>query len=111
MVTKVLKRVNRGTLKKAAREGRLMLRCRYHYTDDYAFDAATNFGKMDGFVPAWFGSHADKPEGVIRVDDWLFRSSSGRVMPNADNPSEGWFSVHSNLVYDYRILAKGGGGR
>lgn len=43
------KKANRGHLKRAAAKGQLFIRCRYRYTDDYAWDAADNFGKQDEF--------------------------------------------------------------
>lgn len=49
MNTIISKTVNRGYLRKMAQQGRLWVKCAYHYTDDYAFDSADNFGKMDSF--------------------------------------------------------------
>jgi hypothetical protein len=47
------KSVNRGYLKKMAAAGRLYVRCKYHYTDDYAYDAAVNYGSSDQFTQVY----------------------------------------------------------
>ena len=43
------KSVNRGWLRKQAAAGKLWLKCSMHLTDDYAWDNASNFCKMDEF--------------------------------------------------------------
>lgn len=53
MVTKTTKSINRGTLKRAAKAGKLWVRCKYHMTDDYAFDNANKFGEMEAFRKAY----------------------------------------------------------
>lgn len=45
--------VNRGWLRRQASAGRLWIKCRFHMTDDYAFDNANNCGKMDSFKKAY----------------------------------------------------------
>lgn len=50
----VTKKINRGTLKKAAQAGKLWVKCQYHYTDDYAWDNAVKFGKQDEYCQAYF---------------------------------------------------------
>lgn len=53
MATTATKSVNRGYLKKMAAAGRLYVKCSYHYTDDYAYDNAVNFGKGDSFIQVY----------------------------------------------------------
>lgn len=43
------KKANRGHLVRAAKKGQLFVKCDRHLTDDYAFDAANEFGKQDDF--------------------------------------------------------------
>lgn len=47
-----VKSVNRGWLKRQCEAGKLWLKCEQHLTDDYAFDNAVNFGKMDKYKQA-----------------------------------------------------------
>lgn len=53
MTNSTAKKANRGHLKRAAAKGQLWIRCRYSYTDDYAWDAADNFGKQDEFYKVY----------------------------------------------------------
>ncbi len=63
MTTTTEKSVNRGYLKKAALAGRLFLKCRYHYTDDYAYDNDVKFGKGTEFKKAYVQADFKTPEG------------------------------------------------
>ena len=50
---------NRGRLKREIQKGLWLVKCDGKYTDDYAFDAANNYGKT-GYVPAiYFPSFHD----------------------------------------------------
>lgn len=53
--------VNRGWLRRQAVAGKLWLQCCYHYTDDYAFDNADGFGKMDYFKQAYLRAEFSHP--------------------------------------------------
>ncbi len=52
LADKPLVSVNRGWLKRQCEAGKLWLKCEMRLTDDYAFDAAYNFGKMDNYKQA-----------------------------------------------------------
>ncbi len=56
------KKANRGHLKRAAKKGQLYVKCSFRYTDDYAWDDAVNFGKMDEYVRVYFKSEEITPE-------------------------------------------------
>lgn len=49
MTTATAKKATRRHLINAARKGKLFVKCDYSYTDDYAFDNATGFGKESEF--------------------------------------------------------------
>lgn len=67
------KTVNRGWLLRMALAGRLWMRCRYHYTDDYAGDAASNFGKMNDFAQVFIKPECKLPEGS---ENWDYNQES-----------------------------------
>lgn len=50
---KTTTKINRGHLLRAARKGMLWVKCSFHYTDDYAYDASVDNGKMDGYKQAY----------------------------------------------------------
>jgi Large polyvalent protein associated domain 25 len=66
-------------------------KCDYSYTDDYAWDAANNYGKNDSM------SH----ESVLEVaNDWLYKGRSGtRCYININKPFEISIIPYSNLSY------------
>lgn len=57
--------VNRGWLKRQCEAGKLWLKCEQHLTDDYAGDAANNFGIMDNYKQAII--RPDMPEELKPV--------------------------------------------
>jgi len=87
------KTIRRDWLQRQIAKGTVFMRCRYHYTDDYAWDAATNFGKDD----EWW-----KPTEKT-FDNWDFRTSTGYCYRNNDGTIT--FAIHSNLAYDVKIVA------
>lgn len=52
---------NRGKLKKEIKEGKLLARCVQHLTDDYRYDAASNFGETS-FFPACYERDIEQKE-------------------------------------------------
>jgi len=120
------KKVTRATLINAAKKGSLFIKCKYHYTDDYAGDAASNFGKMDDFCQVYIEAEYVRPanydsmtheqqdetyrnhceaqrqiangRSMHRMSD--FRTKSGCVW---GDKTKGTFLIHSNLSYEYEI--------
>lgn len=68
--------INRRWLKTRIERGEVMAKCNYRYTDDYAGDAASNFGKTD-WLPArirdWSKKSFELPGGFIDFDESDFR--------------------------------------
>ena len=99
-----MKTVNRGKLRRLAEQGKLLARCEFHYTDDYAWDNATNFGKMENYLPVFFipdeGRH-EVPEGYIGIDEYYFRCKGGHAWEEEDGTIT--FCPHSNLSYQLKI--------
>ena len=64
-----MKTVNRGKLKRLAEQGKLLARCNYCYTDDYAWDNANDFGRTKQYLPVYViqkgESRWNVPEGYI----------------------------------------------
>ena len=95
--------VIRGMLKNRARDGRLMARCDYRLTDDYRYDAATDFGKTE-FMPVELDegqSWRDRKEGVMYLRPDYFKGH-GRAWKNSDGTI--CLIVHSNLSYTLKIV-------
>lgn len=61
MTTATTKKVNRGHLLRAARKGNLWAKCNFRLTDDYAWDAADGFGKMDDFLRVYLRDPYTRP--------------------------------------------------
>ena len=99
-----MKTVNRGKLKRLAEQGKLLGRCKYRYTDDYIYDNATNFGRMENYFPVFLipneGRH-EIPEGHIGIYEWYFTCKSGRAWEEEDGTIT--FYPHSNLSYQLKI--------
>jgi len=95
---------NRGHLKRLIAKSMIEARCRYHYTDDYAWDNATNFGKTD-WLSAYLKSEIKEGEQVkgIIFEDWDFKTSSGYLSLNREKEGIYTFAIHSNLVYEVRV--------
>jgi len=64
------KSVNRGWLLKQAAAGKLWLKCRMHLTDDYAWDNASNFGKMDEFKQVYLYQPLESEE-YLKLEEEL----------------------------------------
>ena len=95
--------VNRGWLKRQIEAGKMEIKCRYEYTDDYAGDAAANFGKTD-WMPARIGSTLnDKAEGVISLQEYSFKGRDGAAY-RTDDSSVITLRVYRGLVYEFRAV-------
>ena len=91
MTFKTTKRgqIRRPTLLKLLRSGKVAVKCTGRYTDDYAWDAATNFGKC-----------TLSPEAVEKLAERIERSPSGWwASPNSREPHID-LGCHSFLSYD-----------
>ena len=117
------KTLRRDKLKRDIQKGLLEVKCNYRYTDDYAYDAASNYGKTDwmdaalepeeGFgysqEPMQFvgGEFKNMPqprkENTIYFDDYDFKGSCSRAVIN--ELGEIRFRIHSNLSYTLRYKA------
>ena len=92
-------------LLRRAKEGKLEAKCEYHYTDDYAYDAATDFGKTD-WMPLNIVSRDENGKNIwkdnfINLLESDFQSPCGRAYSREDGTIT--FKVHSNLSYQVRI--------
>jgi len=97
--------INRGMLKNRARQGRLMARCNYRMTDDYRYDAASNFGKTE-----WMSVELDegvcwseRKEGVMYLSPDDFTGHGRAYKHNGDSEIIN-LHVHSNLCYSLKIV-------
>lgn len=103
-----MKTANRGMLKNRARDGRLIAKCDYRFSDDYQYDAASNFGKTD-WMPVVLNDNGegerinwrDREEGKMYLDPDYFRGH-GRAWYNGDDTIT--LIVHSNLSYTLKIV-------
>ena len=59
--------INKTWFKNRLNEGKLLVKCLGRYTDDYAFDASSNFGKTAEFVPVPANKFSDWYIGVARI--------------------------------------------
>ena len=96
----ILKIANRGHLKRLIKKGMIEVRCDHHFTDDYAFDKAYNYGKT-GWMDAVLCDTMQNIDGKIVFTDWDLKTKSGALWTN-DNKIYN-LSIHSNLTYSVRI--------
>jgi hypothetical protein len=115
--------VRRDMLLRRLRAGRLVVKCNYHLTDDYAFDNAVGFGKSGWLVArekkwvtdhvdenGWERGHWDFVEGMMNLGESDFEGSCGRAYrANDGDPNFVNLYVHSNLSYSLYIVPKGKG--
>lgn len=95
--------VNRGWLARQIKKGLVEVKCEFHYTDDYAYDAANKFGaSAEWRKAAWCEPGERAPEGVIGFDSSDLSTSSGRAYVTAEGVTR--LYVHSNLCYTVRVL-------
>lgn len=106
--------VNRRKLHNAAKKGLLWAKCDGRYTDDYAGDAACNFGIHDDFRQVayidnslpWQERQAVRQkanaEGMITFDTSDFNDSVGRAWFDSER-NKTIFYIHSNLSYTVEI--------
>lgn len=115
--------IRRNWLRKQVELGRVEAKCEMHLTDDYAFDAAYNFGQTDWKParirqPKWEVYVNERGSALDRcVDDDLrqgfinflasdFSPSYKTGHAYWQNKEQGLihFSIHSNLRYTLRIV-------
>jgi len=99
----VTKISNRGHLRNLVKKGLIEAKCDFHYTDNYAYDNASNFGKDEDWGQTEYvedlrnGTH-----GIISFSDHDFTGPSGGLRRINDGPYY-TFYIHSNLYYTVRI--------
>lgn len=94
---------HRGHLKRLVKKGLIEAKCLFRYTDDYAYDNASGFGKTDWLPARLREDNEDSILGFINFRDWDFGTSSGYLSHHKENNTYS-FAIHSNLVYSVRII-------
>ena len=97
-----VKNYNRGLLKRRIQKGELVAKCDHHYTDDYAHDNASNFGRTE-WMPVRVVEHLGPDsfkEGWMSLAEWEFRTKSG--LAYVDGEGVIGLKVHSNLHYSFK---------
>ena len=95
------KTINRGWLKKQVEKGNIIVKCNYHYTDDYKFDNENNFGET-GWAEAYLNEEwGHFEEGKMKFKSWDFKTKSGAAWQ--DEKGIITLMVHSNLSYDMKL--------
>jgi len=94
--------ISRKALAKHVAAGLMEAKCEGHYTDDYAYDNANNFGVSDWKQAAVSDERKATP-GVLTFQTQDFSSSYrtgyARVLENGTIR----FAIHSNLSYLLRV--------
>lgn len=105
---KPTKIAHRGHLRNLIKKGLIEARCKYRYTDDYAYDSASNYGKT-GWKKAYLKSQISEDtqvDGIIFDDSGDcyddFKTSTGGLWKNGNG--EYSFLIHSNLSYSIRFI-------
>lgn len=85
-----MKTKNRGALLRKAKQGKLYAKCIGHYTDDYAFDAAYNFGIMDNYAKVIINPNVTDEEIAERID---FMNYSDNI-PEREQRSSAYLAIY-----------------
>jgi hypothetical protein len=88
------KTIRRDWLKRQIAAGRMEIRCRGVYTDDYSFDAAVNFQRNDGWAVA----------DIANFNDEDFRYSTGYCFLDETTGIYHW-GMLCNHYYELRLKA------
>ena len=113
------KTIKRNWLMKQVEDGKMEVKCRYHLTDDYAFDNANDFGKTE-WKPARIrhprfetitlqnGNEiqtcvdSDCKDGYLNMMTCDFEGKAGAAYKQ-DDGEEITLRVYSGLVYTLRM--------
>ncbi|TXH11959.1 MAG: hypothetical protein E6R03_13865 [Hyphomicrobiaceae bacterium] len=99
-----MKKFTRATLKSLIKKGLVEVRVRSNYTDDYAYDAAVNYGRTE-WKPAVFsetGRDYTVEGESITFGPELFRCVGGRAWEDGDQMG---LALHHFLYFDFRRKA------
>lgn len=91
------KTIRRDWLKRQIEAGKMEVRCNYSFTDDYAFDDATGFGKTD-----WMPARIRRPlfEKVVNyVGNTVDHCVDDDRKPGYMNFDAGLFEYAPNVLY------------
>jgi hypothetical protein len=92
--------VRRDKLKRDIQKGLYVCKCNHRYTDDYAYDYASNYGETD-FMEVKVQDHNGREHGkgilYLHPEDF---SGYGNAWENEDGTVTLW--IHSNLSYDLK---------
>jgi hypothetical protein len=113
-----MKTINRGWLKRQVAAGKVEAKCNYRYSDDYAYDNASNFGRTEwmkarirhpvfteyvneyGFKLSRCTDH-DFIEGQMNFHESDFEGKAGGAYQDDDGTIH--FYIHSNASYELRL--------
>lgn len=83
-----VKTINRGWLKRQVLQGKVEAMRKFRYTDDYAYDAQTNYGKTE-WIPARISTNwEDRKDGYMNFDEYDFRAKG----------SSAWLEENGNIT-------------
>jgi len=91
------KTVRRDKLKRDIEKGLYLCKCNGRYTDDYAWDAASNYGITEFMEVNIVKTNSERKEKHINLWESDF-SGYGNAWENEDGTVTLW--IHSNLSYD-----------
>ena len=108
-------KINRGHVKRAMQKGLVEVRCKMHLTDDYAFDAAVNFGKSEQWVRATIAEPGPdsqlvrelaeiRGERVVIFYPSQLSNVGGGVWEDMKGAGTYTLYIHSNLSYELRFI-------
>lgn len=108
---KTTTKINRRHLLRAARKGMLWVKCSFHYTDDYAYDASVDNGKMDGYKQAYvYREISDQRAAELESAIEALFAAHHPGMPPADtlNPLHNELSTIRQEHHKAQVDASGG---
>jgi hypothetical protein len=98
------KSINRGKLLRAAKAGKLVGKVSNHLTDDYAFDAANNFGRTE-WLPVVIDNKAGAwAEGKITLYEDAFRGRGGYAYEADEGNGEIILGIYSGYTLHVKIV-------
>lgn len=96
------KTIRKDKLKRMIEQGKVLIKCCFHLTDDYGFDNSNDFGKTEYMPARIVDDGKDFIQGYINLFSCYFEWKNARCIDYGNGNVT--FYVHSNLNYEIKFI-------